>query len=86
MNQEIHPRVLREWSNAVAKPFYMVLKKPHNNQRKSQVVTWEKGRYCLILEGGGPANDLPISLTYVPRKVMEQSPLETVLRPWRTGR
>ncbi|KFO07208.1 hypothetical protein N312_02923, partial [Balearica regulorum gibbericeps] len=74
---EIHPKVLRELADVVAKPLFIIFEKSWQSGKVPSY--WRKGNIPSIFKKDNkedPGNYKPVSLLSVPSKIMEQFLLE----------
>ncbi|KFP30659.1 RNA-directed DNA polymerase from mobile element jockey, partial [Colius striatus] len=77
----IHPRVLKELANVVAKPLSIIFEQSWRTGHVPE--DWRKANVTPVFKKGrkdDPGNYRPVSLTSIPGKVMEQLILNIVTK------
>ncbi|KAJ7397534.1 RNA-directed DNA polymerase from mobile element jockey-like protein [Pitangus sulphuratus] len=74
----MHPQVLRELSDIIARPLSIIFEMPWQSEEVPG--NWKKANIIPVFKKGkkDPGNYRPVSLTSVPGKVMEQLILDAI--------
>jgi len=77
----MHPRVLRELADVIAEPLSIIFERSWRTREVPE--DWRKANVTPVFKKGkkeDPGNYRPVSLTSIPRKVVEQLILEVIIK------